>query len=137
LAQGTVSDGHPKRGSPRFSARPLWPNGHIVLNGDSVPLQKRVHSSPSFLARVCCGQMARWSKKPLGTKVGQVTLLDGKRSPQNGAKPPIFGPCLLWPNGYMDQDTTWYGGRPNSMLLQLSYNQSYSPQSQLWQFVPK
>jgi len=63
-----VSDGHPKRGSPQFSARPLWPNGHNVLNGDSVPLQKRVHSSPSFLARVCCGQMARWSKKPLGMK---------------------------------------------------------------------
>ena len=25
---------------------------------------------------------------------------------------PIFGPCLLWPNGWMDQDATWYGGRP-------------------------
>jgi len=31
-----------------------------------------------------------------------------------GAQPPpsIFGPCLLWPNGWMDQDTTWYGGKP-------------------------
>jgi len=19
----------------------------------------------------------------------------------------IFGPCLLWPNGWMDQDATW------------------------------
>ena len=27
-------------------------------------------------------------------------------------EPPIFGPCLLWPNGWMDQDATWYGGRP-------------------------
>jgi len=26
--------------------------------------------------------------------------------------PPIFGPCLLWPNGWMDQDGTWHGGRP-------------------------
>ena len=26
--------------------------------------------------------------------------------------PPIFGLCLLWPNGWMDQDATWYGGRP-------------------------
>jgi len=25
---------------------------------------------------------------------------------------PIFGPCLLWPNGWMDQDATWYGGKP-------------------------
>ena len=27
------------------------------------------------------------------------------------ARPPIFGPRLLWPNGCMDQDATWYGGR--------------------------
>jgi len=25
---------------------------------------------------------------------------------------PLFGPCLLWPNGWMDQDTTWHGGCP-------------------------
>jgi len=25
---------------------------------------------------------------------------------------PIFGPCLLWPNGWMDQDGTWHGGGP-------------------------
>jgi len=33
-------------------------------------------------------------------------------SPKKGAEPPIFGPSLLWPNGCMDQDATWYGGRP-------------------------
>ena len=27
---------------------------------------------------------------------------------------PIFGPCLLWPNGWMDQDGTWHGGGPRS-----------------------
>jgi len=26
--------------------------------------------------------------------------------------PEIFGPRLLWPNGWMDQYATWYGGRP-------------------------
>jgi len=26
--------------------------------------------------------------------------------------PPILGPCLLRPNGWLDQDATWYGGRP-------------------------
>jgi len=26
--------------------------------------------------------------------------------------PPIFGPCLLWLNGWMDHDATWYEGRP-------------------------
>jgi len=46
---------------------------------------------------------------PLGTKVGLVPLgmkvglgldhivLDGDRAPR-GAQPPIFGPCILWPN---------------------------------------
>jgi len=29
-----------------------------------------------------------------------------------GAQPPIFGPHPLRPNGYIDQDSTWYGGRP-------------------------
>ena len=28
--------------------------------------------------------------------------------PKKGAEPPpIFGPCLMWPNGWMDQDVTW------------------------------
>jgi len=32
--------------------------------------------------------------------------------PKKGAVPPIFGLRLLSPNGYMDQDATWYGRRP-------------------------
>jgi len=41
-------------------------------------------------------------------------VLDGDPAPpKKGAqqRPPIFGPCLLWPDGWMDQDATWYGGR--------------------------
>jgi len=34
-------------------------------------------------------------------------------STKRGRSPsPIFGPCLLRPNGCMDQDATWYKGRP-------------------------
>jgi len=33
------------------------------------------------------------------------------------AQPPIFGPCLLWPNGWMDQDATWCVGRPWPIVL--------------------
>jgi len=50
---------------------------------------------------------------PLGMEVrlgpGHI-VLDGNpaRPPQKGEQPPIFGPCLLWPNGWMDQDATWY-----------------------------
>ena len=35
----------------------------------------------------------------------------GRSSPRlKGAQPPVFGSCLLWPNGWMDQDGTWHGG---------------------------
>jgi len=41
-------------------------------------------------------------------------VLDGDRSPlqKRGQSPPIFGPFLLWSNGCMEQDATWYGGTP-------------------------
>jgi len=42
-------------------------------------------------------------------------VLDGDPDPlsQRGtAPPPVFWPYLLWPNGSMDQDATWYVGRP-------------------------
>jgi len=33
--------------------------------------------------------------------------------PKRGtAHPPVFSSCLLWPNGCMDEDTTWFGSRP-------------------------
>jgi len=32
--------------------------------------------------------------------------------PLKGAQPPIFGSWLLWPNGWMDEDATWYESRP-------------------------
>ena len=53
---------------------------------------------------------------PLGTEVGlgpDDIVLDGDPAPphQKGGKAPslIFGPCLLWSNGWMDQDGTWHG----------------------------
>jgi len=36
---------------------------------------------------------------------------------QKGGEPPIFGPFLLSPNGWMHQDATWYGGRPQPSRL--------------------
>jgi len=39
-------------------------------------------------------------------------------SPKRGRSPKILGPCLLWPNGWwMDQDGTWYRGRPQPRRL--------------------
>ena len=54
---------------------------------------------------------------PLGMEVGlspEDFVFDGDPapSPKRGWRPPIFDPCLLRSNGCMDQDATWYGGRP-------------------------
>jgi len=53
---------------------------------------------------------------PLGMEVGlgpgHIVLDMGTAPLKKKAHPaPIFGPCLLWPNGWMDLDATWYGGR--------------------------
>jgi len=89
--------------------------GHIVLHGDPVPSPKGAQP-PQFSAHVCCGQTAGWIKMPLGREVGLGTGDRGPNSlsPKRGySRPPLFGPCLLWSNGWMDQDITWYGGRPS------------------------
>ena len=41
-------------------------------------------------------------------------VLDGDAAPsaKKATEPPIFGPYLLWPKCWMDEDTTWYIGRP-------------------------
>ena len=98
-------------GSPR-----PWP--HCVRWGPSSPSPKGAQPLPQFSAHICCGQMAGWIEMPLGMEVGLSPgdfVLDGEpppRSPKRGWRPPVFGPCLLWPNGWMGQDATWYGCRP-------------------------
>ena len=62
---------------------------------------------------------------PLGMEVGLGPgdfVLDGDPAPHGSKRdnsPPIFGLCVLWPNGWMHQDTTWYGGslRPGDIVL--------------------
>jgi len=67
---------------------------------------------------VYCGQTVGRIKMKLGTQVGlspgHIALYgDPGPPPPKGHSPP-FGPCLLCPYGWMDQDATWYGGRPRS-----------------------
>jgi len=54
---------------------------------------------------------------PLGMEVGLGpgdVVLDGDPAPlsrkRGRSHPQIFSPCLLWPDGFMDQDGTWHGG---------------------------
>jgi len=61
---------------------------------------------------------------PLGAEVGlgqddialYATQLFSPQKVGGTAAHPLFGPCLLWPNGWMDQDVTWYGG-PDHIVL--------------------
>ena len=120
----------PKGGTVPTLIHVLWPNGlldqdetwhrgrsrpkphkaHIVLDGDPAPpQQKGGTTAPTFSAHVYCGQTAGWIKMPLGTEVGLGAghiVLDGDPAPPKWAQPPIFGLCLLWPNGWMDRDAT-------------------------------
>jgi len=49
--------------------------------------------------------------------------------PQKGGRAPlILGPCLLWPNGWMDQDGTWHGGGPRSRPHCARWGPSSPPQ---------
>ena len=88
--------------------------GHTVLDGDPAPPLKG-GTAPQFSAHICCGQMAGWINMPLGREVGldpNNIMLDGDPVPhKRGTAPPptLFGP---WPNDWMDQDASWYGGRP-------------------------
>jgi len=82
----------------------LYPS-HIVLDGDPAP-PKRGTVRPQFSAHVYCGQVTGWIKMPLGMEVGlglgDIVLDWGPSSPLKkggGAQPPIFGRCLLCPNG--------------------------------------
>ena len=92
---------------------------HIVLDGDPAPPPQRGTAPVQFSAHVCCAKTAGWIKMPLGGEVGigpGTILLYGDPAPLpkygHSSPPPLFGPCLLLPNGWMDQDATWYGGRP-------------------------
>jgi len=71
--------------------------GHIVLDGDPVPLPKR-EQSPQFSAHFYCGQTAGWIKMPLGTEVGlgpDDIALDGTQLPPKRAHTPNFRPMSI------------------------------------------
>jgi len=76
------------------------PSPNCVKWGPSSP--PKGAQPPNF--RPCRGQTAGWIKMQLGRDV-----LHGDPAPPSpkGHSRPIFGPCLLWPNGWLDQGATW------------------------------
>jgi len=105
--------------------------GNIVSDGEPAPLPQRGTVS-KFSAHICCGQMAGWIKTPLGIEVGLGPgdcVRWGRSSPlQKGCRAPIFGPYLLCPNRWMDQDGTWHGGGPRSRPHCARCGRSFPPQ---------
>jgi len=82
---------------------------------------------------VHCGQTVGRVKTKLGMQVGigpGHIVLGGDPAPPplKGHSPPIFGPYLLRPNGCMNQDVTWYGGRPRPWRLCVRWGPRPPPQ---------
>ena len=80
-----------------YGARPL-PRPHCVRWGSSFPPHRKGHSSPPLF-----GPRLLWQNdRPM--------LWDCC---------PVCNVCLLWPNGWIDQDATWNGARlcPGHIVL--------------------
>ena len=94
--------------------------GHTVLYGPSS--HQRGTAAPNFRLMSIVAKRLDESRHHfvVGMEVGLGPghiVLDGDPAPptnQGTAPPPIFGPCLLWSNGWMDRDATWYGGKPQT-----------------------
>ena len=101
-----------------------WP--HCVRWGPSSPPPKGHSPSPPIFGPYC-GQMAAWIKMSLGMELGlgparRLCVRRGPRPlPKRGRSPQIFGPCLLRPNGWIDED------RPQPRLLCVTWRPSPSP----------
>ena len=88
-------------GHVRKTVRPMLSYSCLVLSWSVCPL----------CGVGVFGQMVGWIKMKLSFQVGLGhghghIVLDGleiQLPSLKGAKPQIFGPCLLWPNGWMDQ----------------------------------
>jgi len=76
--------------------------GHTVLDGHPAPPPQERGTASEFSSHVYIVQMAGLIKMPLGTEVGRSPgdiVLDGDAASAQRFTPPIFGHCLLCPNG--------------------------------------
>ena len=133
---------------PIFGPFLLWANGwmhqddtwhggrpqprRLCVRWGPSPLPKKgAELPPQFSAHFYCGQTA--GCMPFGMEVGlnsgDFVLHEDTPPPQKGAEPasPILGPFLLWRNGWMHQNATWYGGRPQPRGLLFDGDQAPPP----------
>jgi len=93
--------------------------GDFVLDGDPAHYPKRGEAPPNFrYTSVVAKRLHGWIKMPLGTQIDlglrNIVFDVDPATPRKRAHPPPpnFGPRLLWPSGWMDEDAAWYGSRP-------------------------
>ena len=110
----------------------------VVLDGNPAPSQQRGGApfpifGPFLLwPNGWMHQDATWygvglSQGDFVLDADPAPLLPKKEAEPGGRDPSIFGPCLLWPNGWMDQDGTWRGGRPWSSPHRARWGHSSPP----------
>jgi len=93
-----------------------------------IETNKNGHNAAAhFSAYVYCGQTAGWIKMPLGTVVGLDPcniVLDGDPAfPKKGhSSPPLFDPCLLWPNNRSSQQLLSSCFKRSKFLIQFDMN---------------
>jgi len=83
--------------------------GDFVLDGDPASPPLKGHSPPNFRPMSVVAKRLDGLRWHLAWRYAsaQATLCS-----MGTQLPPVFGPCLLWPNGWMDEDATLYGSRP-------------------------
>jgi len=132
----------PKKGTqhPRILARVLWTNdcmdqdatwygvnrgpGHTLLHGDPAPLPLKGAQRPPIFGP-CLSWPNGWMDQDAIWYRGRRRLRRhcvrrGPSSPLERHSPnfrpmsvcPVCDVGVLWPNGWMEQDETWHGGRP-------------------------
>jgi len=104
----------PKRGrtpSPIFGPFLLWPNRQMP-GCIKMPLGMEIGLS--------LGDCVRWGPS--------TTLLDPAPLPKKGGNPPNFRSMFIVANGFIDQDGTWHGGRPQPRRLSVRWGHSPPPQ---------
>ena len=118
-----------------YGARPR-PRRLCVRGGTPLPSPKWGQSPfnlwPMFIvAKRSIGAAGTWhGGRPQLRRLG--VRCEPSPLPQKGAEPPspIFGPFLLWPDGWMHEDATWYGCRTQPGGLCVRWKPSALPKKE-------
>ena len=80
-----------------------------LFGGDQLPPRSGI--AMSVLARRLDRSRCHLVRR-LTSAYARTCLMWTQLPPEKGYTPPNFGPCLLWPNGWMDEDAALYGCGP-------------------------